>query len=82
MCVKIPHRHFLEKKLCVVAQALHCDTQASLAVTRGLSLPRDTWDLSSLTSDQTRIPCNGGEFLTREVPLERDLREFFCVCFR
>lgn len=71
MCVKVSHRHFLERKLLLLCR-LRCDAQASLAVTRGVSLPRDTWDLSSLTSDQTRIPCNGGEFLTREVPLERD----------
>ena len=57
MCVT-SHTGMFGGKLSVIMQALHCGTQASLAVTRGLSLPRDTWDLSSLTSDQKPHPLH------------------------
>ena len=36
-------------------------------------LPRSMWDLSSLTRDQTRVPCSGRQILyqwtTREIPI-------------
>ena len=44
----------------------------SLGVVQGLSCPRGTWDLTSLTRDQTGVPCIGRQSLnhwtSREVP--------------
>ena len=63
MCVKIPHRHFLEKKLCVVAQALHCDTQASLQLWgAGLVAPRHVRILVPQPEMETTSPELQGRF--------------------
>ena len=40
-------------------------------------LPCGTWDLRSLTSDGTRVPCIGGGFLTTGPPGKPPLR---CSC--
>ena len=54
---------FLKKFIYLAALCLSCDTWAQL--------PHSTWDLSSLTRDQSCVPCIGMQILnhwtTREV---------------
>ena len=62
--------------LCFIRQDLSCGTE-SLVVEAQAQSPGGVWDLSSLTRDQTHVPCIGGQILNHWITQVSTKKEHF-----